>query len=121
MQIYNARVLTFVFLRVNVRADEDDLARFDGDGCKDGDQDGVQSDNRGDGKDFQSTSIDSIAVNDLGNTMTIVGSGTSGGVPVGFVLVAVESTPLTPGWVSFTFSDGYSNAGTLIDGSILLH
>jgi hypothetical protein len=95
--------------------------RFDGDGCLDGDQDGVDSQNRGDGKDFHSTRIDSITLDSLGHTLTIQGTGTSGGVPVAFVLVAVETTPLTPGSVSFAFSDGYTDAGTLTSGSILLH
>jgi hypothetical protein len=40
---------------------------------------------------------------------------------VAFVLVAVESTALTPGAVSYTFSDGYSTAGPLLSGSVLLH
>jgi hypothetical protein len=95
--------------------------QFDGDGCRDGDSDNVSSSNRGDGKAFQSTSINSIAANSSGNAMTITGTGTMAGVPVGFVMVAVERTSLTPGWVSFTFSDGYTNAGTLLNGSVLLH
>jgi hypothetical protein len=94
---------------------------FDGDGCIDGDQDRVDSQNRGDGKDFHSTRIDSIAVDSLGHTLTIQGVGTSSGVPVAFVLVAVESTALTPGTISYTFSDGYTNAGPLLTGSVLLH
>ena len=93
----------------------------DSDGCRDGDEDQVNSDNRGDGKDFHSTKIESTSVNSLGNTMTITGAGTSAGVPVTFVLVEVESTPLTPGSISMSFSDGFTNAGDLLDGSILLH
>jgi hypothetical protein len=95
--------------------------KFDGDGCKDGDSDNVQSTNRGDGHDFQSTQIDSIQYNDLGNIVTITGVGTSNGLPVAFIFVALETGPTTPGWVSFAFSDGYTSAGTLIDGTILLH
>jgi hypothetical protein len=95
--------------------------KFDGDGCKDGDMDNVQSTNRGDGRDFQSTQIDSIQFNNLGNIVTITGVGTSNGLPMAFVFVALETGPTTPGWVSFAFSDGYASAGTLIDGSILLH
>ena len=94
---------------------------FDSDGCIDGDQDRIDSQNRGDGKDFHSTRIDSIAIDSLGNTLTIQGVGTTAGVPVAFILVAVESTALTPGTVSYTFSDGYTNAGPLLTGSILLH
>jgi hypothetical protein len=95
--------------------------KFDGDGCKDGDNNSVQSTNRGDGRDFQSTQVDSIQYNDLGNTVTITGVGTSNGRPVAFVFVALETGPTTPGWVSFAFSDGYSNAGTLTNGVIVLH
>jgi len=51
----------------------------------------------------------------------MAGIGTSGGAPVSFVFVALETRPTTPGWVSFSFSDGYTNAGILVDGSILLH
>jgi hypothetical protein len=95
--------------------------QFDSDGCVDGDQDRVDSNNRGDGKDFHSTRIDSIALDSLGHTLTIQGVGMRAGVPVAFVLVAVESTAVTPGTVSYTFSDGYTNAGPLLTGSVLLH
>jgi hypothetical protein len=93
----------------------------DSDGCIDGDQDHVDSDNRGDGKDFHSTSIDSVTLNSLGNTLTIAGSGTTAGAPVTFLLVEVASTALTPGSVSWTFSDGFTNTGDLLDGSISLN
>jgi hypothetical protein len=95
--------------------------QFDSDGCIDGDRDRVDSNNRGDGKDFHSTRIDSMAIDSVGHTLTIQGVGTSAGAPVAFVLVAVESTALTPGTVSYTFSDGYTNAGPLLTGSVLLH
>ena len=93
----------------------------DNDGCMDGDQDSVQSTNRGDGKDLQSTRIDSAKFDSVAHTITVSGAGLSGGLPVSFVFVAVETGLTTPGWVSFTFSDGYSNAGTLLNGSVLLH
>jgi hypothetical protein len=95
--------------------------QFDSDGCIDGDRDRVDSNNRGDGKDFHSTRIDSMAIDGVGHTLTIQGVGTSAGAPVAFVLVAVESTALTPGMVSYAFSDGYTNAGPLLTGSVLLH
>jgi hypothetical protein len=94
---------------------------FDRDGCKDGDRDQVSSAERGDGRDFQSTEITSSAFDATSNTLTITGVGTSNGVPVNFVFVAVETGPTTPGWVSFAFSDGYTNAGPLVNGFILLH
>lgn len=96
-------------------------AHFDGDGCADGDDNQVSSSDRGDGKSFQSTAIDSISVNSLDNTMTIAGVGTVDGAPVAFVLVSVETTPLTPGSISMTFSDGFTNTGDLTSGSVLLH
>jgi len=65
---------------------------FDSDGCLDGDQDQIDSNNRGDGHDFHSTRIDSIAVDSPTNTVTIAGAGTSNGSPVTFTLVAVQST-----------------------------
>lgn len=94
---------------------------FDGDGCLDGDQDSVQSTNRGDGHSFQSTQINSINYNALTNAVTITGLGTSSGIPVSFVLVAVETGLATPGSVSFTFSDGYTSTGLLTTGTVLLH
>jgi hypothetical protein len=93
----------------------------DNDGCKDGDQDGVRSTNRGDGKDFQSTQINSTTFDSAAHSITVTGLGLSGGLPVSFVFVAIETGPTTPGWVSFTFSDGYANAGPLLNGSLLLH
>lgn len=94
---------------------------FDQDGCMDGDQDNVQSSNRGDGRDFQSTHIDNVRTDNTAHTMTITGTGVSRGAPVSFVFVALETGPTTPGWVSFIFSDGYTNSGNLISGNILLH
>ena len=93
----------------------------DSDGCMDGDQDHVDSDNRGDGKDFHSTGIDSVTLNSLGNSETITGTGTSAGVPVTFVLVEAAPTALTPGSVSLTFSDGFANTGDLLDGTVSLN
>ncbi|TMC00145.1 MAG: hypothetical protein E6J40_02555 [Chloroflexi bacterium] len=95
--------------------------RADNDGCMDGDQDTVDSDNRGDGKDFHSTHIDSIEIDNVAHTITVTGTGMSAGAPVTFIFTAIESDLVTPGWASFTFSDGYANAGSLFDGAMLLH
>lgn len=94
---------------------------FDRDGCLDGDHDSVDSSNRGDGKDFHSTEIDSAQYDDSAHTMTVVGLGTVNGLPVVFTFVATETGTGTPGLVSFVFSDGYTNAGPLTSGSIILH
>jgi hypothetical protein len=94
---------------------------FDRDGCIDGDRDSIDSSNRGDGKDFHSTEIDSAQYDDTAHTMTVVGLGTVNGLPVIFTFVATETGTGTPGLVSFVFSDGYTNTGPLTSGSIILH
>ena len=102
--------------------------KMDNDNCEETGQggngegsDNVQSTNRGDGKDFQSTTIESTAFDSTANTMTVTGLGVSAGSPVAFTLVVVEPGLITPGFVSMTFSDGYSNAGSLLTGSIVLN
>jgi hypothetical protein len=94
---------------------------FDRDGCIDGDRDSIDSSNRGDGKDFHSTEIDSAKYDDTAHTMTVVGLGTVNGLPVIFTFVATETGYGTPGLVNFVSSDGYTNAGPLTNGSIILH
>ncbi|HVH14449.1 MAG TPA: hypothetical protein VNA15_01855 [Candidatus Angelobacter sp.] len=96
---------------------------FDKDNCEDGNQDQVSSSDRGDGKDFQSTQIQSTQLDTVNGprTLTITGLGTSGGLPVAFTFVAVEPGLTTPGLASFVFSDGFSNAGPVTSGSVLLH
>jgi hypothetical protein len=93
----------------------------DDDQCEDGDQNQVSSTNLGDGKDFKSTQISTTKFDAVAHTVTITGLGTHGGVPVAFTFVALETGPTTPGWVSFAFSDGYTNAGTLTNGIVVLH
>ena len=96
---------------------------LDKDSCEDGNPDQVSSSDRGDGKNFQSTQIQSAQLDTTtgARTLTITGLGTSGGLPVAFTFTAVETGPTTPGLVSFVFSDGYSNAGPITSGSALLH
>jgi hypothetical protein len=106
----------------NVQMDNDNCEESGHGGNGDSDQgDRVDSSNRGDGKDFHSTSIQSTNSDTAAHTMTITGLGTSNGIPVAFTLVAVETDIAGPGWVSMVFSDGYSVAGTLLNGSITLH
>lgn len=92
--------------------------------CKrDGGEDEASFDSadRGDGRAFQSTSITSAVVDQDARTITMTGVGTTtGGLPVTFVLVALETTALTPGWVSMTFGDGYTSAGNLLSGEVIL-
>jgi hypothetical protein len=89
--------------------------------CQDGTPDEVSSSDRGDGKRFQSTSVQSIQLDRFTRTVTFIGLGTSGGLPVSFTYIAIEPRLTTPGSVSFVFSDGFTNAGPMTSGSILLH
>jgi len=42
-------------------------------------------------------------------------------IAVAFTIVAVDSSLVPPGLFSITLSDGYTNSGHLLDGSITLH
>jgi hypothetical protein len=113
--------------------------RHDHHKCQDNQNDEVSSTDRGDGKAFHSTWIQSAQVDksvQLGQvtrTVTIIGLGTidelgttggleiTSGLPVSFTYMAVETTPTSPGWVSFSFSDGFTNTGPVTIGSIALH
>src|SRR5436853_1906278 len=105
---------------------------FDKDHCKDRDPEGVWASDRGDGNSFRSTEIQSaqfdptirprsITITGLGTVIEVNSLGISVAIPVAFTLVAVETGPITPGLVSFVFSDGFANAGPLTSGSVVLH
>jgi hypothetical protein len=93
----------------------------DADRCEDGDTEEVQVRDDSAGVDFHSTQILSVAFDDVAHTMTIVGQGFDHGLPVTFTAVEVEGLAPALSTVGFELSDGYSNAGTLIDGSVTLH
>ena len=57
----------------------------------------------------------------VAHSVTIAGLGTNNGLPVAFTIVAVDSSLVPPGLFSITLSDGYTNSGNLLDGSITLH
>jgi hypothetical protein len=92
--------------------------------CKNGhdnSEDSFSSTDRGDGSDFQSSSISSAVIDQGANTITITGIGSStGGLPMAFTLVALATSATTPGWVSMTFADGYMTAGDLVSGAITI-
>src|SRR5437588_562783 len=75
----------------------------------------------GAGTNFQSTQVNSVTYDDVAQSMTIVGTGTDNGASVAFTIVAVDSSLLPPGLFTITLSDGYTNTGSLVDGSISLH
>jgi len=72
------------------------------------------------GVNFQSAQMTSVTYDDVGHTVTIVGTGTDNGLAMAFTIVATDSTLMPPGMFSITLSDGYINNGSLLDGSIQL-
>ena len=93
---------------------------FDADACEDGDADGVDASDPGSNMDFHSTQFASVAFDDVAHTMTIVGTGLDNGLPVTFTAIAVDNGQTSLNMFSLTLSDGYTNTGTLLDGSITL-
>jgi len=72
------------------------------------------------GTDFHSTQVTAVSYDGVAHTVTIAGLGTNNGLPVAFTIVAVDSSLVPPGMFSITLSDGYSNTGNLLAGSITL-
>jgi hypothetical protein len=70
--------------------------------------------------EFHGTQVDSVAYDTAAHTVTIAGLGTNNGLPVAFTIVAVDSSLVPPGLLGITLSDGYTNSGNLLDGSITL-
>ena len=70
---------------------------------------------------FVATQVTAATFNETAHTVTLVGSGTDNGVPVTFTLVGADSSLAAPGLCSITLSDGYSNSGSLLDGSIVVY
>src|SRR5438094_872832 len=69
---------------------------------------------------FQATEFQSVVFNATSSSVTLVGNGINNGNPVTFTAVAVNGVAGV-GAFSLTLSDGYTNRGTLLDGSIELH
>jgi hypothetical protein len=96
---------------------------FDADAhCEgDGDTEGVDATDPGANMDFHSTQFLSVAFDDVAHTITIVGTGTDNGLPVTFTAVGVDNGQMALDLFSLTLSDGYTNAGNLIDGLVTLY
>jgi hypothetical protein len=65
--------------------------------------------------------VQSVAFDDAAHTVTVTGLGTNNGLPVTFVMTAVDSTLVPGGVYSLVLSDGYSRSGTLTSGVVKLH
>jgi hypothetical protein len=95
--------------------------QFDDDPCEDKIPEHVDAGDPSGNMNFHSTQILSVAFDDVAHTITVAGLGTDNGLPVTFTMVAVDSSLVPPGLFSITLSDGYTNTGNLIDGSVTLH
>jgi hypothetical protein len=94
---------------------------FDDDACEDNIPEHVDSSDPSGNMDFHSTQILSVAFDDVAHSITVAGLGTDNGLPVAFTIVAVDSSLVPPGLFNMTLSDGYTNSGNLLDGSVRLH
>jgi hypothetical protein len=72
----------------------------------------------GAGVNFQATQVTTATFDEVAHTVTLSGLGTDNGLSVAFTIVAADSSLAAPGMFSITLSDGYSNSGNLLDGSI---
>jgi hypothetical protein len=75
----------------------------------------------GSGVNFQSTQVTTATFDEVAHTVTLTGSGIDNGSPVAFTIVAADSSLAPPGLFSITLSDGYSNSGNLLDGSVTVY
>jgi len=75
----------------------------------------------GSGINFQAAQVTSATFDEVAQSVTLTGLGTDNGVAVAFTIVAVDSSLVPPGLFSITLSDGYSNGGNLLDGSITVY
>jgi len=92
---------------------------MDNDRCEDSDNEDLHARDDGANMNFQATAIKSAVFNDASNSVTVVGTGTNNGNPVTFTAVAISGAAGV-GSFSLTLSDGYTNSGTLLDGSVQL-
>jgi len=93
---------------------------MDKDRCEDSDNEDLHARDDGANMNFQATKFQSVVFNDATDSVTLVGNGTDNGSPVTFTAVAIHGAAGV-GAFSLTLSDGYTNSGTLLDGSVELH
>jgi acyl-homoserine lactone acylase PvdQ len=95
--------------------------KFDADPCDDGAPESVSEEDSASGTDFHSTKTQSVTYDDAAHSVTIAGLGTDKGLPVTFVMTAVDSALAPGGLYSLVLSDGYSRSGPLTSGAVLVH
>jgi hypothetical protein len=94
---------------------------FHGNSCDNGGG-SVRDDDRSSGKHFESTSVQSstFTLDEDSQTMTMVGTGLDGGLPVGFTMVVVDFGGIAPALYTLTLTSGRVISGPLVTGSVLL-
>jgi hypothetical protein len=92
---------------------------MDEDHCEDLDNEDLHAQDSSANMNFQSTQILSVVFNDALHSVVIAGNGTDNGNPVTFTATAVNGSAGV-GTFSLTLSDGYTNSGSLLDGTIQL-
>jgi hypothetical protein len=92
------------------------------DSCENGGGD-VEEDNIDTGQHFHSTSVNSSTFTpDAGSqTLTMIGTGLHGGLPVGFTMIAVGNGGVSPGVFTLILTDGYNVTGILVNGGLLFY
>jgi hypothetical protein len=75
----------------------------------------------GSGVNFQATQVTAATFDQVALTVTLTGTGTDNGHPVGFTIVAADSSLAPPGLFGITLSDGYNNSGNLLDGIVTVY
>jgi hypothetical protein len=94
--------------------------KFDADPCDDGAPESVSEQDPAAGTDFHSTQTQSVVYDDAAHSVTIAGLGTDNGLPVTFVMTAVDSALVPGGLYTLVLSDGYTRSGTLTSGAVKL-
>jgi acyl-homoserine lactone acylase PvdQ len=94
---------------------------FNADPCDDGAAESMSAQDSRSGTDFHSTQVQSVTFDDVAHSVTVTGLGTDKGLPVTFVMTAVDSELVQGGLYSLVLSDGYSRSAALTSGAVKLH
>ena len=92
-------------------------------GDQGGEEDNVKSDDEDSGSHFESNSVQSstFTADEDSQAVTMIGTGTHDGLPVGFTMIAVDNGNLAPGVFTLILTDGYAFTGDLTSGTIAIH
>jgi hypothetical protein len=94
--------------------------QFHGNSCDN--NGGHEKDDDNQGGHFESNSVSSSAftADENSQTLTMVGTGFDGGLPVGFTLVVIDYNGLAPAVYNLTLTNGRTFVGSLVNGTVSL-